>query len=39
MHRTIVKHRAEHKIDPVWVLGESKTSQGNSNEKRRRIRQ
>jgi len=39
MHRTIVEHRTEHEIDPVYVLGESKTSQGESNEESQRIRQ
>lgn len=39
MHHTVVEHHAEHKINPMWVLGESKTSQGNSNEESQRIRQ
>lgn len=39
MHRTVVEHRAKHEIDPMWVLGESKMSQGNGNEESRRVRQ
>lgn len=39
IHRTVVEHRAEHEIGPMWVLGESKMSQSNSNEESRRIRQ
>lgn len=39
MHHTIVEHRAENEINPMWVLGRSKISQGNSNEESQRIRQ